>query len=223
MVPWRRSGLQRSRAEPWGDTYTTFPVKNDTPMEKVFLGLDPRRLVAAAAGGGGGVVLRAGGQQAVGQGAAGRREALGVGAEEEEGQANVSSIMPESLPLDELWELRTDWRPCERLSLSMPPSLSLSPESFPLESPSMSSELCPRRPPEPDLTLGDEPPMELPPFPLSCSCVTLSLGGPPPVFGEFNSSDSASWSLYFFSSALAARPRVLVPGIDLESSKLMLE
>jgi len=129
----------------------------------------------------------------------------------------VSSIKPESLPFDELWELRMDWRPCDRLSLS------LSPESFPLESPSISSELWPRRPPDPDLTLGDEPPMELPPFPLSCSWVTLSLGGPLLVFSEFNSSDSASWSLYFFSSALATRPRVLVLGIDLESSKLILE
>lgn len=51
----------------------------------------------------------------------------------------VSNIMPESLPLDELWELRVDSRPCA--SLSIPPSLSLSPESFPLETPSMSSEL----------------------------------------------------------------------------------
>lgn len=51
----------------------------------------------------------------------------------------VSSIMPESLPLDELWELRVDSRPFT--SLSIPPSLSLSPESFPLETPSMSSEL----------------------------------------------------------------------------------
>lgn len=49
-------------------------------LHELFLGLDPRRLVAAAARGGGGVVLRAGRQQAVCQGATGRREALGVGA-----------------------------------------------------------------------------------------------------------------------------------------------
>lgn len=41
-------------------------------LHQLLLGLDPRRLVAAAAGGGGVVVLRAGRQQAVGQGAAGR-------------------------------------------------------------------------------------------------------------------------------------------------------
>lgn len=75
--------------------------------------------------------------------------------------------MPESLPLDELWELRVDWRP--RDPLSLPPSLSLSPESFPLDSPSISSELGPLRSldehPDPDPPLGDE----APPDPLSCS------------------------------------------------------
>lgn len=49
-------------------------------LHELFLGLDPGRLVAAAARGGGRVVLRAVGQQAVGQGAAGGRRALGVGA-----------------------------------------------------------------------------------------------------------------------------------------------
>lgn len=37
-VPWRHSGLQRSREEPWGDTYTTFPDRKDTAMEKVSWG-----------------------------------------------------------------------------------------------------------------------------------------------------------------------------------------
>lgn len=45
-------------------------------LHQVFLGLQPRRLVAAAAGGGGGVVLRAVGQQAVSQGAVGGRQTL---------------------------------------------------------------------------------------------------------------------------------------------------
>lgn len=77
-------------------------------------------------------MLRAGGQQAVGQGAAGRRQALEVGAGERragetraEGAGRlsfvlsshllllsvVSSIRPESLPLHELRELRVDSRP----------------------------------------------------------------------------------------------------------------
>lgn len=129
----------------------------------------------------------------------------------------VSSIMPESLPL-ELWELCVDWRPRDPFSLSIPPSLSLSPESFPLERPSISSKLGPLWSPDetadPDPPLGDEPP----PAPLPCSWgATLALGWPPLVFGEFNPSDSASWSL-FFSSALATRPRVLLLGVDLELS-----
>lgn len=49
-------------------------------LHELFLALDPRRLIAAATRGGGGVNLGAGGQQAVRQGAAGRRETLGVGA-----------------------------------------------------------------------------------------------------------------------------------------------
>lgn len=75
----------------------------------------------------------------------------------------VSSIMPESLPLDELCELRMDSRPW--VSLSIPPSLSLSPESFPLDTPSMSSELVPLRSvdelPDPDPPLGEEPPPDV--------------------------------------------------------------
>lgn len=75
----------------------------------------------------------------------------------------VSSIRPESLPLQELRELRVDSRPW--FSLSIPPSLSLSPESFPLETPSMSSMLdscwCPDEPPDPPL--GDETPPDPPP------------------------------------------------------------
>lgn len=53
-------------------------------LHELLLGLHPGRLVAAAAGGGGRVVLGAGGQQAVRQRTTGGREALGVGAVEEE-------------------------------------------------------------------------------------------------------------------------------------------
>lgn len=77
----------------------------------------------------------------------------------------VSSIRPESLPLQELRELRVDSRPW--VSLSIPPSLSLSPESFPLETPSMSSMLDPLWCPDeaPDPPLGDETPPDPPPCP----------------------------------------------------------
>ena len=126
-----------------------------------------------------------------------------------------SSIMPESFPLDELWELRTDWRPRDPPSLSIPPSLSLSPESFPLECPSISSELGPLRsrdePPDADPTLGDEPPVE-PPLE-----VPLALGLTLLVFREFNPSDSASCS-FSFLSALATRPLGLLLGNELELS-----
>lgn len=120
----------------------------------------------------------------------------------------VSSIMPESLPLDELWELRVDSRPCA--------SLSLSPESFPLETPSMSSELGPLRPPDedpdPDPLLGDDPPPDSPP---RCWLETsLSCWPRPPPFTELNCFGSASWQS-FFSSALATRPWVLLLGIGL--------
>ena len=49
-------------------------------LHELLLGAQPRRLVAAAARRGGGVLLRAGGEQAVGQRAAGRGQALGGGA-----------------------------------------------------------------------------------------------------------------------------------------------
>lgn len=103
-------------------------------LHQLLLGLDPGRLIAAAAGGRGEVLLRAVGQQAVRQGAARGRQALGVGAREREKRLNqsttgckiclcsfsssyllllsvVSSIRPESLPLHELRELRVDSRP----------------------------------------------------------------------------------------------------------------
>lgn len=53
-------------------------------LHELLLGLHSGRLIAAAAGGGGWVVLGARGQQAVRQRTAGRREALGVGAVEED-------------------------------------------------------------------------------------------------------------------------------------------
>lgn len=129
----------------------------------------------------------------------------------------VSSIMPESFPLDELWELRVDWRPRDPFPLSIPPSLSLSPESFPLESPSISSELCPLRlpdePPDPEPPLGEDEPS---PDPLPCPWdATLALVWQ--FLGESSFSESAPRSL-FLSSALATRPRVLPPDIDLELS-----
>lgn len=120
----------------------------------------------------------------------------------------VSSIRPESLPLQELRELRVDARPC--VSLSIPPSLSLSPESFPLETPSMSSTLdplwWPDEPPEPPP--GDETPPGPPPCsswpPLAWAWPLLALGEP----------KEASWPLSF-SSAVATRPRVLVLDVGL--------
>lgn len=46
MVPWRQSDLQRSRDEPWGETYTTFPDRNDTAMVKVSWEKKNRSLVS---------------------------------------------------------------------------------------------------------------------------------------------------------------------------------
>lgn len=62
-------------------------------LHELLLRLQPRRLVAAAAGGGGGVVLRAGGQQAVGQGAPGGGQALRVGAERRKDQTFFQEVV----------------------------------------------------------------------------------------------------------------------------------
>lgn len=120
----------------------------------------------------------------------------------------VSSIRPESLPLQELRELRVDSRPW--VSLSIPPSLSLSPESFPLETPSMSSRLdplwCPDDPPEPPL--GDATPPDPPP----CSSWAPGAWAWPLLgLGELK---EASWP-WSFSSAVATRPRALVLDVGL--------
>lgn len=129
----------------------------------------------------------------------------------------VSSIMPESLPFEELWELRANWCPRDLLSLSIPPSLSLSPESFPLEIPSISSEVghlwSLDEPPDRDPSLGDEPP----PPTLSWSLwVTLAPSWPLlQISCTFNPCESASGS---FPLAPANRPRLLLLGIDLELS-----
>lgn len=131
----------------------------------------------------------------------------------------VSSIMPESLPFDELWELCVDWGPRDLFSLSIPPSLSLSPESLPLDRPSMSlSELGPLRspgePPDPDPPLGDDSPVS--PFPCFW-LLRLALDWPLLTFGDFNPSASAPCSLSL-SSALDPRPRLLLLGVGLELS-----